>query len=123
MTSLPAGRLDKRVRFERQSVGKDRYGAGTGAWAEHATVWAWVVHGTGQERREAAQEDASAAATFRVRRSGATLALSEADRLRFDPLGNGGSAGLDAAPVWDIISVVPIGRDAIEVAAVRSRNA
>jgi hypothetical protein len=67
------------------------------------------VFGTGQERREAAQESASAAATFRVLGNAVTEGVTVKDRIQFD-----GSA-------WDIISNVPIGRpgEGREITAMR----
>lgn len=54
-----------------------------------------IIFGTGQERRQAAQETASVPATFSMRRDSVTQTLTPADRLRYD----------DAD--WDISSIVP----------------
>src|SRR3546814_2231885 len=62
----------------------DLYGHGEKTWTDYCTEWAAVNFGTGQERREAAQESASVSATFHVLRNSKTAALTVQDRISFD---------------------------------------
>jgi SPP1 family predicted phage head-tail adaptor len=105
---LSAGSRDRRIRFERATVAVDSHGAEVPTWGDVGGAWAQVLFGTGQERREAAQEQATAPATFRVLANPLTKGITAKDRIRFD-----GSA-------WDIVSNVPLGRDGREITAVRS---
>lgn len=104
-----AGELDRRIRFERQGPPIDD---GTtrqpGDWAEWCKAWAKVNYGRGDERRAAAQENAGVPATFRVRASTETDAVTVKDRIVFD-----GAA-------WDITSNVPFGRFFRDVTAKRA---
>lgn len=94
--SLDAGRRDRKVIFQRAGAPvDDGYTTTPGEWAEYCRAWASVSFGTGQERREAAQESASVTATFQVLRNSKTSSVSVTDRIVFD----GGN--------WDITSVVP----------------
>src|SRR3546814_5908084 len=72
----------------------DLYGHGEKTWTDYCTEWAAVNFGTGQERREAAQESASVSATFHVLRNSKTAALTVQDRISFE------------GAVWDITSAV-----------------
>lgn len=106
---MRAGVRDQLISFQRDTgTGKDSHGGKTATWTAYTQAWAQVVFGTGQERREAAQEAASTSATFRVLPTPLTLALTTRDRI-------GGYLGAD----WDITSVVPLGRDGVEVTAIR----
>lgn len=118
MAGVTAVRLDRKVRIERRTVGRDAHGGEEETFDLLAVRSVWIVFGSGQERREAAQERATQAATVRMRRCSITATLTPADRLAFDPARQSTSA-VDA-PRWDIVSVAPMGRDAIEVAVVRS---
>ncbi|MGZ8286136.1 MAG: phage head closure protein [Allosphingosinicella sp.] len=113
--ALKAGELNRRILFERNTQGRDSAGNQEDSWAVLGRAWAKVMYGTGQERREAAQESATTPATFRVRRSAVTLSLTAADRLRFDPAGG----APDDAPLWDIAGAVPFGNDGVDITAVR----
>lgn len=115
---IAAGTLDRFVRLERRSVTEDPYGGEVETWSTLADRRASVRFGTGQERREAAQEGSTLAATFRLRRDPATATLNTTDRLRFDALDGGADPA--SAPAWDIVSVVPFERDAIDIVATRS---
>ena len=89
------GGFNRKVVFQRfTSTTDDDYGGEVQVWEEYATVFARVVHGSGQERREAAQETASVKATFYVLRNMKTAGLTPLDRIVWD--GD-----------WDIISAVP----------------
>lgn len=80
--------------FQRFTATTDDYGDEVETWADYAEAWARVVHGSGQERRQAAQEAASVTATFYVLRNPLTAALTPKDRIEWE-----GS--------WDIVSAVP----------------
>ncbi len=75
---------------------------------EAGEAFAEVKFGTGAERREAAQESASAPATFRVLRTDLTAVVTPKDRIVFD------------SSYWDITSAVPLGfNEGVEITAVR----
>lgn len=75
----------------------DDYGGESQTWHTSATAWAEVRYGTGQERREAAQENASQAATFVFDWGPETAAIRPTWRLYcFDT-------------VWDVASAVVVG--------------
>ena len=114
----PAGRFSQRLRFEQRSAGEDDFGTEKDEWEAFEDRRTWAVYGSGQERREAAQQNASASATFRVRKCSRTSQITAAFRLRHDPVH--GAAPLEAAPVWDIASVVPARDDpsCLDIAAV-----
>lgn len=105
---MRAGPRDRLVTFERRGVTKDSHGGAVETWAVHDKQMAQVVFGTGQERREAAQESATQVATFRVLATPKTTSLLPRDRVA-------GFMGSD----WDITSVALLGRDGVEVTATR----
>lgn len=105
---LPAGDLRDRIVFERDTPTKNSFNEPVSVWAEYGRASAKVTYGTGQERREAAQQSASAPATFRVRRNAVTAALTTQDRIQF----------LGAA--WDISSIVPFQREGFDFTATRA---
>lgn len=106
---MDPGQRDQLVIFERGTVAGDDYtDAGSTAWSEHLQAWARVRYGTGQERREAAQERMSQAATFECEYSPALADVQLTDRILFD------------TDAWDIISKAPLGHREIHFAAVRS---
>ena len=115
--AIQAGRLRERIRIEALGAGSDDYGGESGSWSTLTDIRAQLLNGTGRERREAAQESATAAVTFRVRRSATTEQVTAKHRIRFDPFGGDPTAG--GAPVWDISSVVPFERDGIDITATR----
>ena len=92
---MKAGDLKYRITIQRFTTTELPSGEETKGWAEYATCYAAVTFGTGKERRQAAQETASAPATFHIRRNSKTATVTPADRLAFD--------GSD----WDIQSSVP----------------
>jgi SPP1 family predicted phage head-tail adaptor len=106
---MDAGKRDRLVTFERSTPTVDVYGDEIHAWTEYAKAWAAVEVGTGKERREAAQEAASAPATFKVLWTPTLAALTTKDRI---------SAG---GVIWDIKSVAPVGLNIeLHITAVRS---
>lgn len=85
------------VLIQRAVTSADDYGGETKTWHTQATGYAAVRYGTGQERREAAQENASQAATFEFDWSPTLSAVQPTDRLYcFDT-------------VWDVASAVVVG--------------
>ncbi|AHE55906.1 phage head closure protein [Sphingomonas sanxanigenens] len=92
---IGAGARDRRVRFERSVITEDDFGGAVRTWELLCMAWAHVRFSAGAERRDAAQEGASAAATFVVPHNPRTRDISVNDRIQFD-----GSA-------WDIVSNIP----------------
>lgn len=84
-----------RIAIERRTVTKDGYGGELETWAPFAEEYAAVRFSAGNERRAAAQERATATATFVVLSNERTRQVSVTDRILFD----GG--------VWDITSNIP----------------
>lgn len=105
---VSAGELDRRIRFERRVTGRDDYGGEVTIWSLLCLASAKVMFGRGDERRSAAQENASLPATFRVRHNARTAAVKPADRIVFD----GG--------LWDIKSNVLFERDGRDITAIRA---
>jgi len=106
---MDAGRRDRLITFQRQGAGTDDgYTTQPGAFADYAQAWARVRFGTGQERREAAQERVSMAATFECLWNPTLNAVLETDRIVFDGAN------------WDIVSRALVNRDQIHFAAVKS---
>jgi head-tail adaptor len=93
--SYSATDRDRYVMFQRKTVVIDDYGGEIATWADFAGEWVGISFGTGQERREAAQEAGSAPATFYALRNSLTASLSVTDRISYD------------GSFWDITSVVP----------------
>lgn len=92
-----AGERPHFVTIQRATTAVDDYGGETKTWHTLATGWAAVRYGTGQERREAAQENAAVAATFEFDWNPTVAAIRPTDRLYcFDT-------------VWDVASAVIIG--------------
>ena len=107
---MKAGPRNRKIEIQRATTTTDEYGGEVSAWATYCTEWAGVTFGTGQERRQAAQEQSSLTATFFVLDNAKTRAVKTTDRISFD----GG--------FWDIASNVPskefnAGRD---ISAVRN---
>lgn len=116
---LRAGDLRHPIAIEAQGSGLDDYGGETGAWVLLKRTRAQFMPGTGQERREAAQERASLTGTFRVRANSVTRAIVAKNRIRFDPAAPLPAGDVPAGwPAWDVTSVVPFGRDGIDITAV-----
>ena len=93
---MAAGKRNTLITLQRATMVKDDHGGETPSWAEYCEEWASVSFGSGQERREAAQESATQTATFRVLAHPLTLALAPTDRV----------AGYLGAN-WDITDVAP----------------
>lgn len=105
---MDPGKRESLITFERGSATTNDYGEDVMSWNEVTQAWARVRFGTGQERREAAQERASQAATFECEFSPILAAIALTDRIAFD------------SDSWDIVSKSPLGHREIHFAAVRS---
>ncbi len=106
---MDPGKRDSLIAFERPTTTTNDYGEeieGTPTTVQQA--WARVRFGTGQERREAAQERADQAATFECDWSETLAGITTTDRIRFD------------ADVWDITSRAPLGHREIHFTAIRA---
>lgn len=105
----PAGERNRLIIFQRLATTTNDYNETIeGEPVTIATARAKVMFGTGQERRAAAQEEASQAATFIVPWTPTLAGLLTTDRIS-------GLGGL-----WNIKSVVPVGLNReIHVTAVR----
>lgn len=105
---MKAGLRDTLVVIEHKTATEDDYGGEEDTWTEFAQEYAEYKPGTGAERREAAQQQASLVATFRVLSNDKTRAVTPGEyRLSFEG-------------TWDIRSSVRLGRDGIEITAVRA---
>ena len=105
---MKAGPRDQRITIQRKTATEDPYGGEVETWTNHAQEFAEYKPGTGQERRQAAQESASLVATFRVLDNPKTREVTPGQfRISYD-----GAA-------WDITSAVRLGRDGREITAVR----
>jgi SPP1 family predicted phage head-tail adaptor len=80
----PAGKRRDRITFKRASIDTDDYGGEIETWAELGKRWAWIIYGTGQERRDAAQLQATVPATFNVPRDTLTQTIKPKDQIEFD---------------------------------------
>lgn len=106
---MEAGKRNRLVSFERGAVSTNDYGEEVKAWGQTVEAWARVRYGTGQERREAAQERASVVITAECDWTPTLAGVTETDRIQFD-----GAA-------WDIVgrALVGLNRE-IHFTAVRS---
>lgn len=104
---MKAGPRDTLITIQRKSVTTDEFGGEIEAWNDLCREWVDYRPGSGTERRQAAQEGAALVATFRALASSNTRSVTPLDRLSF-----GG--------IWDITSSVRLGRDGIEITAVRA---
>jgi len=103
------GKRTRRILIQRATATTDDYGAEVQTWGAYAETFAEVLFGTGQERREAAQEAASAPATFIVPWTPLLAAVAVKDRI--SALGG----------TWDITSAIPVGLNKeIHITATRS---
>lgn len=85
------------VTIQRATVSTDDHGGEQRTWHAITTAWARLRYGTGQERREAAQEAASQAVTFECDWTPTLAAVLMTDRiLLFDT-------------AWDLTSKAVIG--------------
>lgn len=102
------GLRDSLVTFERGTPSTDNYGGETMTWATLTTAYARIRYGDGQERREAAQERATQAATFECDWNATLAGVQVNDRISFE------------SEAWDIINKAPLSHHEIHFAAIRS---
>ncbi|MEG3177047.1 phage head closure protein [Sphingomonas sp. RB3P16] len=107
MIGLDAGELDRRVVVERATTETDDYGGEVKTWSQWCKPWAKITYGRAEERRQAAQEEASLVATFRVRDNAKTSDIRTTDRIVYENA------------VWDISSNVPFNRTGRDITAIR----
>lgn len=95
---IPAGARDRLIEFQRPTYVRNELNENVEGVPEIiARAWARIRFGTGQERREAAQERASMTATFECLWTPILATVVETDRIvAFDK-------------DWDVISAAPIG--------------
>jgi head-tail adaptor len=105
------GVRDTLVTIQRGTPTSDDYGGETMSWADLATAYARVRFGSGEERREAAQERAVQAATFECDYNGTLAGVQLNDRLFINEF---------PTEYWDIINKAPLGHEEIHFAAIRS---
>lgn len=94
---MDPGARPHRVIIQRAITTTGTLGGETKTWHQHAVGWARVRHGSGQERREAAQENAAVSSTFEFDWNPTMAAVLPTDRLYV------------FGTVWDIASAVTIG--------------
>lgn len=104
----PAGERNKLVVFHRASDTLDEYGEPIAAWSELGRTRAAMIHGRGDERRQAAMEQGGQPATFQMVASTTTRGLRLSDRL------------IAEGVIWDIRGIVADSpqRGTVEVIAV-----
>ena len=96
---MKTGDLKTPVTFERGTVTTDDAGGETLTWDPLAIVSAKVMYGTGQERRQAAQERTEQAATVMVRFTPTLASVTAKDRITF------GGANWDIASPPAVIAI------------------
>jgi head-tail adaptor len=97
------------ITIQRGTVTVDDYGGETASFATLVTTYARVNYGTGQERRAAAQEQATQAATFECEWTPTIATVTLTDRIVCDGAN------------WDIVSRAPKGLNKqIDFGAVRA---
>lgn len=102
------GRRDQLVTLERYTTSQDSYGEDQQDWAPIGQEWAAVFYGRGDERRQAAMEQGSQAATFKLLSNTLTRSLTLTDRI------------VHEGANWDIQQIAPMERGYIEITAVRA---
>ena len=108
MAARGAGARTESIGFERAETTRGPSGQQREEWVAFAGAKASIYWGSGSERRQAAQEAGSQAASFVVLATSRMRGVSIRDRITY-----GGAS-------WDILSIVPRGRDEIEFNAVRA---
>ena len=106
---MDAGKRDQLITFYRGTVASTNdYGESVeGAPSPYATAWAQVRRGTGQERREASQEQGEQSATFVTDWNPTLEAVEVTDRITY----RGDS--------WDIVDCAPDANREIQFTATR----
>lgn len=78
---MVASRRDKLVSIQRADVVTDAFGEEVQTWRELGAEWAAIRFGRGEERRQAAQTQATQSVTFIVLDNGLTRGLTAKDRI------------------------------------------
>lgn len=110
---IRAGKRQFRILFQRATAGTSALGVETQTpWTDVQAAMAAISWGTGAERREAAAENASQVATFRVISTAALRGVTPRDRIVYEGV------------AWDITGIAPVGdlHREIEFTATRSRG-
>lgn len=81
---MPAGRLNKRVRFERARRSADAAGGADRSWEHLLTVWGGLRLDRGRERVEAGRVESATAGTLTIRVSRSAETLMTSDRVMID---------------------------------------
>lgn len=102
------GAREALVTFETGTATTDDHGGETKTWATITTAYARIRYGTGQERREAAQERQIQAATFECDWNPTLAGVAVTDRITFED------------ETWDITNKAPLGHEEIHFTALRS---
>jgi head-tail adaptor len=104
----PAGQRNKLVIVQRATTAKDSYGEPIQTWAEIGRLYAAMIHGRGDERRQAAMEQGAQPATFQMLSGAITRGLRLRDRLIAEGM------------IWDVRGIVVDSpqRGTVEVVAV-----
>lgn len=105
---MAAGRRDTLIELQRFATTQDEYGEEIQSWAPLAQEKAAIYWGRGDERRQAAAEQGSQAATFAIVANEVTRTVTVRDRIMLE-----GTA-------WDIQSVTLLARKHVEITATRS---
>ena len=107
---MTAGKRDQLVTLQSYTATQDEYGEEAQTWATLGEEWAVVFYGKGDERRQAAMEQGSQAATFRVLSNDSTRAVTLKDRIEHD------------GSTYDIVGIAPDTpkRGSIEFTGVRA---
>jgi head-tail adaptor len=105
------GLRDTLITIQRGTPSTDDYGGDTMSWATLTTAYARIRYGSGQERREAAQERATQSATFECDWNPTLDGTQLNDRLFVNEY---------PTEFWDIVNKAPLGKVEIHFAAIRS---
>lgn len=81
---MKAGRLDQRIKIQRNSSTQNEYGEEIAGWSDLANIWAEVRPASGNESFTENQFLAKADTTFRIRWSNVTKTITALDRILFD---------------------------------------
>jgi head-tail adaptor len=93
--------------FERATPTEDESGGETLTWSTYAMRRSYVRFGTAQEKREAAQEGGSQAATFECETSATLKAVTLKDRISY------------LNSYWDLSEIAPLDTKTIRFTATR----
>ncbi|WP_288413841.1 head-tail adaptor protein [uncultured Novosphingobium sp.] len=102
----PIATRDKLIELQRASVTQDDHNEDVSSWEPIGKEYAAVLFGRGEERRQAAQMQASQSVTFQVLNNAVTRSLTARDRIFWNGI------------AWDIAAPgVPVRRGELEITA------